>query len=227
MLNARITEQIPGGDIIPTEQDVEENEQPKLRLFYLSGGLSKTVNNASLSTFSGQGYRVGLGVSQQLKNSWHLGAELNMVHEPFSDTALIKGKPTYGFTRGENEYVVHTTQLMYAEMPLMIGYRFKRISVNTGASIGYMLGLKNETLSSLKYNATTIDQSTESGYYRWDRYRSLHLGGLVDAQYQLTAAVPNAFVGIRYTYGITELLTIEQRNVRKSRIEVYLKMTLK
>lgn len=210
--------------IAPEEHELTEPSKQHLLITYASASTTKTFNNQGFGGYSGWGQRVAAGLSYQLRGSWFISGEAAFARDLLSDTAQIKGPNTYGYTRSETFYTVHTSELLYLEAPVMIHHRFNRFWVGAGVSTGFLSGLKNETAVNLENDGTFINQGSETGYFRWNRYHSLRMSVLADVQYQIWHT---AYAGIRPSYGLNDLLSATHRNVRTSRLEIYLKLTIR
>jgi len=193
-------------------------------VWYVSAGLNKSVRNSNRFVYQGMGQRIAFGASRQFREHFFLASELSLVREAFMDTIHYSGSQAFGFTASQDHYTVNTTELLYLDIPVIASYRNKRLYLGGGAALGYLLGVKNEVLQTRESRETVVLSAHHEQYYRWDRYRNMHLSLLADAQYQLS---PVAFIGMRGAFGLTDVIGANDRAIRKTRLELYLKLNIK
>lgn len=188
---------------------------------YMISGLTRALNS-SLKPYPNWGQRFGIGTTLKLRNHLYLSGELAMARDAVDITTVTTANK-YGLTKTVIDQETNTSELLFAEMPILLHYRYNRIKVGGGPMLQYLTGVKNNEIRTTQMaNGTVVTEDLQSGYYTWDQFNRFNVGLTLDASYQVGEPI---HIGIRNNFGLTNLFSTDQM-LRQSRLEFYIKLDL-
>jgi hypothetical protein len=188
--------------------------------FYIRLGGSKNF-------MIGTGQIGGLGYQKQIAPHILINAELNIARD-YTYFNLVQTRIAYGFDQYRSALRIWANEMIHIENPLLIRFRYNRLSAATGLTLG-LIWTSNVIEESLPANEVDpehkrpVGNQESLGYVNWSEIRALQLALPLDVQYQLDERY---FIGTRIQYGLRDAFTITPEMNRLNRFEFYFKMNL-
>lgn len=188
---------------------------------YLIAGVTKS-HSTDYGMFANAGQSFGLGLTYKLKNHLYLSGELSISRDMVA-FQRTNSSTHYGLSGTLIQQNILTSELIYADLPLLAQYRSNRLSIGAGPLLEYLMGLKNiETADATTvYGVPKSSQQLQNGYFSWSDYKRFGLGWQLDASYQMFETM---HLGARANFGANISATTEK--IRRNRFELYLKFDL-
>lgn len=188
---------------------------------YMIVGLTKS-QAPGYGMFANAGQSFGIGLTYKLKNHIYLSGELALSRDMVGFQKSISSTH-YGLSGTLIQQNILTSELIYADLPLLAQYRSNRLSIGAGPLFEYLMGLKNvETVEATTvYGSPKSSQQLQNGYFSWSDYKRFGLGWQFDASYQMFETM---HLGARANFGANISATTEK--IRRNRFELYLKFDL-
>lgn len=100
--------------------------------------------NTTTSSRIGFGYYGGLRVGYKLNKNWFLGIQPIVYSRGAINTSIETEKTAYDFGANADEFIVKNKALLFAELPITIGYRIQRHQISVGAGFEYLVNVKSD-----------------------------------------------------------------------------------
>lgn len=203
------------------DRTLESPAEPQVpSQFYLRIGLSR---NFMLKT----GQVGGIGYERQLAEHVLLNAELNLTRD-YTYFNYVQQRTDHGFDQYNVALRIWASEMIHAELPLMLRFRWNRLTVGSGFTFGLLWSTEviEESLETSKLSSAhkqPVGDQTSVGYVNWSAARSPQIAVPIDIQYQLDERYA---IGGRFQYGLRDAFGVTQITERLHRIECYLKMNL-
>ncbi|GEM_PF-6013089 len=211
-------------DVVTTDPEPETKARPALRP-YARFGFVKTAETKDLRAFDGWGQTAGVGIEWRAAPHFLISTDVNLYREQVRYT-LDANSEQYGFFRTQESSQVNVTEIVSAEVPLMLHYRWNRWNIGTGVSAQFILSSRiSETYetSSTASDFTPTNEETFDGYARWSEMTPLNINVPVQVMYRFS---DNYYIGGRYRYGFNDLFRLNGVTDRKTGFEIFIRMNL-
>jgi hypothetical protein len=207
--------------IIRENEEVESLKDGSRWNHYMVFGLTRALSS-NFKPYPNWGQRFGVGTSLKLRNHLYISGELAMALDAV-DIVTVTTANKYGLSKTVIDQETTTSELLFAEMPILLHYRYNRVKLGGGPMLQYLTGVKNnETRTTQTANGTVLSEDLQSGYYSWNQFKRFNLGLILDASYQIGEPI---YIGVRNNFGLTNILSTDQI-LRQSRLEFYIKLDL-
>ena len=140
-----------------------ENKNTHQWMFNLLAGVSDSrgfEGNTVATSRIGFGYFGGFRLAYKLDKNWFVGVQPLMYSRGAVNTSVQTEKTAYDFGSNADEFIVKNKALLFAEMPISIGYRIQRHQISIGAGFEYLVNVKSD----VKDFGTNDFSSNQWGY---------------------------------------------------------------
>ncbi len=124
-----------------------ENKNTHEWMFNLLAGVSDSrgfEGNTVTSSRIGFGYFGGFRLGYKLDKNWFVGVQPLMYSRGAVNTSIQTEKTAYDFGANADEFIVKNKALLFAEMPVTIGYRIQRHQISAGTGFEYLVNVKSD-----------------------------------------------------------------------------------
>lgn len=140
-----------------------ENQNTHEWMFNLLTGVSdsrgfegNTISNSRI----GFGYFGGMRLAYKINKNWFTGVQPLIYSRGAINTSVQTEKTAYDFGSTPDEFIVKNNALLFAELPVSIGYRVHRHQISVGAGFEYLLNVKSD----VKEFGTNVYTPNQWGY---------------------------------------------------------------
>jgi|GEM_PF-2452136 len=210
---------------VPTSLQDRTVKQPHNRpvfVLYSLAGINYLLPNPPSFSAPSFGQFAGIGGELLIKGRFGLSMELTGVRTPFEDITETE-QTTYGYSKIQNQFTTQTSELLFAELPLIFHCHFNRLGVGAGVSATYLIASKNTTIHTTSSEELINELDRNTAYETWDRYRTFNTSVLLDVNYQFASRLA---LGIRPSYGMGNVYQSAGLSRNLMRTDLYLKIQL-
>ena len=173
-----------------------ENQNKHEWMFNLLAGVSdsrgfegNTISNSRI----GFGYFGGMRLAYKLNKNWFTGIQPLIYSRGAINTSVQTEKTAYDFGANPDEFIVKNKALLFAELPLSIGYRIHRHQISVGAGIEYLLNVKSDVKEFGTSNYTPNQWGYTDGFNRFGTMAIFNYAFNVYNEFWLTMMVQKGF----------------------------------
>ena len=116
-------------------------------MFDLVGGISDSrgfEGNSATTDKLGFGYFGGIRAAYKIDKNWFAAVQPILYSRGAINTKIESKKVDYDFGATQDEFVVKNKSLLFAELPILVGYRVGRHQVSAGAGFEYLINAKSD-----------------------------------------------------------------------------------
>jgi hypothetical protein len=124
-----------------------ENKNKHEWMFNLLAGVSDSrgfEGNTVSTSRIGFGYFGGFRLAYKIDKNWFVGVQPLLYSRGAVNTSVQTEKTAYDFGANADEFIVKNKALLFAEMPVSIGYRIQRHQISIGAGLEYLVNVKSD-----------------------------------------------------------------------------------
>ncbi len=146
-----------------------ENKYKHNWIFSLLGGVSDSrgfEGNTASNSRIGFGYFGGLKVAYKIDKNWFVAAQPLIYSIGAINTSVQTEKMAYDFGGEADEFIVKNKALLFAELPVSIGYRVQRHQISLGAGLEYLVNVKSDVKEFGTTNYTINQWGYTDGFNR-------------------------------------------------------------
>lgn len=144
----------------------------------------------------GFGYFGGFRLAYKLDKNWFIGAQPLMYSRGAVNTSIETEKTNYDFGSNADEFVVKNKALLFAEMPVSIGYRVMRHQISVGAGLEYLVNVKSDVKDFGTSNYTPNQWGYTDGFNRLGTIALFNYAFNIYNEFWLTMMVQKGFTDL-------------------------------
>jgi hypothetical protein len=176
-----------------------ENKNTHEWMFGLLAGVSDSRgfegNTVTTSRF-GFGYFGGFRLAYKLDKNWFVGAQPLFYSRGAINTSIETDKTEYDFGANADEFIVKNKALLFAELPISIGYRVQRHQISVGAGFEYLVNVKSDVKEFSTSVYTTNQWGYTDGFNRFGTMAIFNYAFNVYNEFWLTMMVQKGFTDL-------------------------------
>ena len=124
-----------------------ENKNKHEWMFNILAGVSDSrgfEGNTATTSRIGFGYFGGFRLGYKIDKNWFVGVQPLIYTRGAINTSIQTQKTAYDFGANADEFIVKNKALLFAEMPVSVGYRIQRHQISVGAGFEYLVNVKSD-----------------------------------------------------------------------------------
>lgn len=176
-----------------------DNKNKHEFMFNLLAGVSDSrgfEGNTLSDSKIGFGYFGGLRLAYKLDKNWFVGLQPLLYSRGAVNTSIETEKTDYDFGANADEFVVKNKALLFAELPLSIGYRIQRHQISAGAGFEYLLNVKSDVKEFGSENYTPNQWGYTQGFNRFGTVAMFNYAFNIYNEFWLTMMVQKGFTDL-------------------------------
>jgi hypothetical protein len=176
-----------------------ENKNTHEWMFNLLAGVSDSrgfEGNTVSTSRIGFGYFGGFRLAYKLDKNWFVGAQPLLYSRGAVNTSIETEKTAYDFGANEDEFIVKNKALLFAELPVSIGYRIQRHQISIGAGFEYLLNVKSDVKAFGTSEYTSNQWGYTEGFNRFGTVAMFNYAFNVYNEFWLTMMVQKGFTDL-------------------------------
>jgi hypothetical protein len=176
-----------------------ENKNTHEWMFNLLAGVSDSrgfEGNTVASSRIGFGYFGGLRLAYKLNKNWFVGVQPLVYSRGAINTSIQTEKTAYDFGANADEFIVKNKALLFAEIPVSIGYRIQRHQISIGAGIEYLANVKSDVKAFGTSEYTPNQWGYTEGFNRFGTIGIFNYAFNVYNEFWLTMMVQKGFTDL-------------------------------
>jgi hypothetical protein len=176
-----------------------ENKNTHEWMFSMLAGVSDSrgfEGNTTTSSRIGFGYYGGLRVGYKLNKNWFLGIQPLVYSRGAINTSIETEKTAYDFGANADEFIVKNKSLLFAELPVTIGYRVQRHQISVGAGFEYLVNVKSDVKEFGTMTYTPNQWGYTAGFNRYGTVALFNYAFNVYNEFWLTMMVQKGFTDL-------------------------------
>jgi hypothetical protein len=173
-----------------------ENQYKHEWMLSLLGGVSDSrgfEGNTASNSRIGFGYFGGLRVAYKLDKNFFVALQPLMYSRGAINTSVQTEKTAYDFGAKADEFVVKNKSILFAELPISIGYRVNRHQISIGAGIEYLVNVKSDVKEFGATDYTSNQWGYTNGFNRFGSIAVFNYAFKVYNEFWLTMMVQKGF----------------------------------
>jgi hypothetical protein len=173
-----------------------ENQNKHEWMYSLLGGVSDSrgfEGNTASNSRIGFGYFGGFRVGYKIDKNWFVTAQPLMYSRGAINTSIQTEKTAYDFGANADEFIVKNKSILFAELPISIGYRVNRHQISIGAGIEYLVNVKSDVKEFEATDYTPNQWGYTNGFNRFGSIAVFNYAFKVYNEFWLTMMVQKGF----------------------------------
>ncbi len=107
-------------------------------------GSSRGFEGNGSGSKNGLALFIGYRMAYKIDKNWFVGLQPLIYSRGAVNTNMQSSKTEYDFGQNADEFIVHNKSLVFAELPLLIGYRVHHHQVSVGFGAEYLINVKSD-----------------------------------------------------------------------------------
>jgi hypothetical protein len=176
-----------------------ENKHTHEWMFNVLAGVSDSrgfEGNTVTSSRIGFGYFGGFRLAYKLNKNWFVGVQPLFYSRGAINTSIETEKTDYDFGANADEFIVKNKALLFAEMPVSIGYRVQRHQISVGAGLEYLVNVKSDVKEFGTTDYTPNQWGYTDGFNRFGTIAIFNYAFNVYNEFWLTMMVQKGFTDL-------------------------------
>lgn len=176
-----------------------DNKNKNEFMFNVLAGVSDSrgfEGNTLSDSKIGFGYFGGMRLAYKLDKNWFIGLQPLIYSRGAVNTSIETEKTEYDFGAKADEFVVKNKALLFAELPLTVGYRIQRHQISVGAGFEYLLNVKSDVKEFGAENYTPNQWGYTQGFNRFGTVAMFNYAFNIYNEFWLTMMVQKGFTDL-------------------------------